>query len=108
MRLATFKQGAGSALIAVVCTLAVGSGTARAESACKGLEQGACDKAADCIWVGGYEKKDGKQVSGYCRSKSTGGAAEPKAGEAAGSKAPEKAKAPSAAPAADKSKAKQP
>jgi hypothetical protein len=108
MRLATFKQGAGSALIAVVCTLAVGSGTALAESACKGLEQGACEKAADCIWVGGYEKKDGKQVSGYCRSKSTGGAAEPKAGEAAGSKAPEKSKAPSAAPAADQSKAKQP
>jgi hypothetical protein len=93
MRFEALKQGAASALIAASCALALGSGAALAESACKGLEQGACEKAADCIWVGGYEKKDGKQVSGYCRSKSTGGAAEPKAGEAAGSKAPDKAKA---------------
>jgi len=108
MKFGTLRQGAASALIAAGFALALGSGAALAESACKGLEQGACEKAADCIWVGGYEKKDGKQVSGYCRSKSPGGAAEPKAGEAAGSKAPEKAKA--STPAADKGKekAKQP
>jgi hypothetical protein len=110
MRLTTLKQRVGSGLIAVGCALALGSSAALAGSACKGLEQGACEKAADCIWVGGYEKKDGKQVSGYCRTKSSGGAAEPKAGEAAGGKAPEKAKATSSAPATDKSKdkAKQP
>ena len=108
MRLATLRIGAIGALIATGCALALGSTAAVAESACQGLEQGACEKKADCSWVGGYEKKDGKQVSGYCRSKSSGGAAEPKASEAAGSKAPEKSKAPPAAPAADKSKAKQP
>jgi hypothetical protein len=107
MRLGTLKQGVTSALIAAGCALAFGSGTALAESACKGLEQRACEKAADCIWVGGYEKKDGKQVSGYCRTKSTGGAAEPKASEATGSKAADKAKASEAtgSKAADKAKA---
>jgi hypothetical protein len=79
MRFATLTRGA--ALIAAGCALALGSGAALAESACKGLEQNACGKAADCIWVGGYERKDGKQVSGYCRTKSTGGAADDKQDE---------------------------
>jgi hypothetical protein len=104
MKLGTRTRSAAAALIAVGCALALGSGTALAESACKGLEQAACEKASDCVWVGGYEKKDGKQVSGYCRSKSTGGAAEPKASEAAGTKAPDKSKATSSAPATDKAK----
>ena len=91
MKFGTLKQGAASALIAAGCALALGSGAALAESACKGLEQGACEKAAECIWVGGYEKKDGKQVSGYCRTKSGGGVAGDKKGEKdAGAKTPAK------------------
>jgi len=100
MTFETFKQGATSALVALSCALALGSGAAAAESACKGLEQSACEKAADCIWVGGYQKKDGKQVAGYCRTKSAGAAAGDKAGAAgATSAAPTGAKTP-AAPAA--------
>jgi hypothetical protein len=72
MKLGTMLRGAAGSLT-VGCALALGSGSALAESACKGLEQAACEKAADCTWVGPYERKDGKQVSGYCRGK--GGAA---------------------------------
>jgi hypothetical protein len=64
MKLGTMLRGAAGSLVAVGCALALGSGSALAESACKGLEQTACEKAADCTWVGPYERKDGKQVSG--------------------------------------------
>jgi hypothetical protein len=107
MRLGTLTRGAAGALIAAGCFLALGNGAALAESACKGLEQGACEKGADCIWVGGYEKKDGKQVAGYCRAKSAGGATEPKAGDAGGGKTADKPKTASV-PATDKGKPKQP
>ncbi len=41
-----------------------------AESQCKGLEKNACERKADCSWVEGYKRKDGKKVSSYCRSAS--------------------------------------
>ena len=48
--------------------LSVGS-IARAESACKGLTSSQCSGKSDCIWVGGYTRKDNRKVSGYCRAK---------------------------------------
>jgi hypothetical protein len=63
-------------------TLLVGSGigSASAESACKGLEQGVCEGKADCTWVGGYVRKDGVNVAAYCKSrgKSSGASAQDK------------------------------
>ena len=45
-------------------------GASLAESQCKGLENQACERKADCSWVDGYKRKDGKQVSSYCRATS--------------------------------------
>lgn len=54
-----------------VAVLTAGTGTsALAESACKGLEQPACESKAGCHWVDGYTRKDGIKVSGHCRSSS--------------------------------------
>ncbi|MFP4063670.1 MAG: hypothetical protein ACLFQ1_07195 [Halochromatium sp.] len=36
---------------------------------CKGMEKLDCERQDDCTWVGSYQRKDGIQVSGYCRSK---------------------------------------
>lgn len=47
---------------------------AQAASACKGLEQSACETSAQCGWVKSYERKDGKQVKAFCRTKSKGNA----------------------------------
>ncbi|MFD2114114.1 hypothetical protein [Thiorhodococcus fuscus] len=46
----------------------IGAPSAFAASACKGLERPACEGKMDCRWVEGYEKQNGSQVSGYCRS----------------------------------------
>ena len=73
MKRETMRGYAIGVLFAFGGAIALGSGTVWAESACKGMPQNACEKAANCIWVGGYEKKDGKRVAGYCRTKSTGG-----------------------------------
>lgn len=43
-------------------------GASLAESQCKGMEKGACERKTDCTWVDGYKRKDGKTVSSYCRS----------------------------------------
>jgi hypothetical protein len=43
--------------------------TKAAVSACQGLAQAACvAKASDCRWIAATKRKDGKQVSAYCRS----------------------------------------
>jgi hypothetical protein len=51
-----------------VALIAFSTGPVLAESACKGLEQGTCEGNGDCTWVNGYTRKDGKQVSGHCKS----------------------------------------
>ena len=56
-----------------------GQRSASGEPACKGMPQSGCEKAADCVWVGGYEKKDDKKVAWYCPIKSAGGASDEKA-----------------------------
>ena len=88
MKLGTMLRGAAGSLVAVGCALALGSGSALAESACKGLEQAACEKAADCTWVGAYERKDGKHVSGYCRGKGGAAADDKKGDKGAGPRPP--------------------
>ena len=40
---------------------------ARAEVECKGLEQAQCGGIAGCSWTNAYTRKDGKNVSGYCK-----------------------------------------
>jgi len=46
------------------------SGQLSAQSACKGLENSACSANASCSWVEGYERKDGRKVKSFCRTKS--------------------------------------
>ena len=40
-----------------------------AASACKGLESAACASNAQCGWVAAYERKDGREVKAFCRTK---------------------------------------
>jgi hypothetical protein len=60
------------------------AGPALAESACKGLDQKTCESKADCTWIKGYTRKDGKEVSGYCKSIGKSGGGAEKAAPAAG------------------------
>jgi len=52
---------------AIVVGLLMSQG-ASAASACKGLDNAACDDAAACGWVNGYERKDGRTVKSFCRT----------------------------------------
>jgi len=45
------------------------SAQANAASACKGLENNACVSKESCSWIKGYERKDGKTVKPFCRTK---------------------------------------
>lgn len=36
---------------------------------CKGLDNDACTQQESCSWVNGYERKDGRLVSSFCRTK---------------------------------------
>lgn len=40
-----------------------------AASQCKGLDNSACNLNAACGWINGYERKDGRVVKSFCRSK---------------------------------------
>ncbi len=42
-----------------------------AASDCKGLENSACQGATSCSWVEGYERKDGRTVKSFCRTKAS-------------------------------------
>lgn len=35
---------------------------------CKGLSDSQCSEEAQCRWVKGYARSDGRQVNGYCRT----------------------------------------
>jgi len=39
-----------------------------AESQCKQMLQAECTAQPACTWVGGYLRKDGREVSAYCRN----------------------------------------
>ena len=42
--------------------------SAGAASQCKGMALDQCAGANECRWVDAYVRKDGREVSGYCRS----------------------------------------
>ncbi len=50
----------------------LGPATASAVSACKGMQQDACATKAECLWVDGYTRKDGRSVSAHCKTRSGG------------------------------------
>lgn len=50
-----------------------------ADSVCKGISKSSCSGNSSCVWVGGYKKKDGAKVKGYCRLKGKAKAADKKA-----------------------------
>ena len=64
-----FKNFFRSGISAGLMLLLVVSSAAQAESACKGLASSQCSGKSDCVWVGGYTRKDNRKVSGYCRAK---------------------------------------
>ncbi len=43
---------------------------ASAASPCKGLDNSACSTNASCGWVDSYQRKDGRAVKAFCRTKS--------------------------------------
>jgi len=55
--------GLGAALLAAASLPAVAAGD------CKQLSRQDCQSSARCGWVQGYERKDGREVASYCRSK---------------------------------------
>ena len=66
-RIAAYKSVVVSA--SVVIGLVLASTPVQAASACKGLDNQACGTSTSCLWVNGYERKDGRTVSSFCRSK---------------------------------------
>ena len=54
---------------ALLAGMLLASGNAQAASQCKGLEDAACSQNASCSWVQAYERKDGRKVSAFCRTK---------------------------------------
>jgi len=59
----------GAALFAAALLASV---TASAASQCKGMQQDSCMASAKCIWVNGYERKDGRSVSSHCKTRAKG------------------------------------
>lgn len=49
--------------------MAMTSVAASAASQCKGVQQDACSAMAECAWVNGYVRKDGRSVSSHCKTK---------------------------------------
>lgn len=56
--------------IAITTLGLLASSGVNAASACKGLDSAACGSTSSCGWVNGYERKDGKKVNSFCRTKS--------------------------------------
>ena len=52
----------------LACASVMGSTSALAASACKGLDTKGCSSNSSCRWVEGYERKDGRQVKAFCRT----------------------------------------
>ena len=46
--------------------------SAHAASQCKGLNAKACESNASCSLVGGYVRKDGREVKAFCRTSTKG------------------------------------
>ena len=61
-----FNRAAMSAMLVFSLMIQTSNGLA---NQCKGLDSGDCEAAAACSWVQGYERKDGRKVSAFCRTK---------------------------------------
>jgi len=55
-----------AALLAAVLVVPTAAGAA---SPCKGLQADACSADAQCAWVNGYVRKDGRSVASHCKLK---------------------------------------
>jgi hypothetical protein len=55
---------------ALLCTLPLFAATGAAQAACKGMPEARCTGEAACTWVSAYTRKDGREVNGYCRTRS--------------------------------------
>ena len=67
----TCRTTSNSLLTTILLATFLVSSTTSAEtpSQCKGLENNACVTANSCSWVEGYERKDGRKVNAFCRTK---------------------------------------
>jgi hypothetical protein len=54
---------------AVLAGVALISASVSAASQCKGMQQDACASVAECAWVNGYVRKDGRSVASHCKTK---------------------------------------
>ncbi len=54
-------------LFASTAAFAVSLSTTGVASQCKGLVENVCSADAQCTWVDGYVRKDGRAVSAHCR-----------------------------------------
>ncbi len=63
-------------IAALVVSLPLVLSAGIAQAACKGQPEAACAEAAACTWVSGYARKDGVEVSGYCRNRGSRGKAQ--------------------------------
>ncbi|OQX32471.1 MAG: hypothetical protein C3L26_12375 [Candidatus Sedimenticola endophacoides] len=57
-------------LCAAVLIAGVAAAPAQA-SPCKGMSDAECESSAQCRWVDGYTRGDGRKVNGYCRLQSS-------------------------------------
>jgi hypothetical protein len=64
MSVPVLRRIAATSLVSLVLAYSGG-----AVAACKGMAEPACTAEAACAWVAGYERKDGIEVKGYCRTK---------------------------------------
>ncbi|WP_419606551.1 hypothetical protein, partial [Thiolapillus sp.] len=65
-----FKMKKANMMISTLSTailLSITSGYSSAEGICKGMEKSSCATSTSCRWVKGYERSDGRSISGYCR-----------------------------------------
>jgi len=62
--------------VTLLAAVALASVPASAASQCKGVQQDACGAMAECSWVNGYVRKDGRSVSSHCKKKARGKSAD--------------------------------
>jgi hypothetical protein len=55
--------------VALLTGAALTSSWASAASQCAGTQQDACASMAQCTWVNGYVRKDGRSVASHCKTK---------------------------------------
>jgi hypothetical protein len=64
----TISQPARLGAISLAVLAVTLSAPALSASACKGLEQAACETTDGCRWQAGYTRKDGIEVTSHCRT----------------------------------------